>query len=162
MFFRLKKANKISSLTAEAVQVTTGKVVAPATLNIPGTTISCVCYWQMTEVWKQSDRKKGRKMWMPQSARQGCKGFFVEDDSGKIWVPDNGDVLDIRNGWEEGGLMGKKGTQRFVARSIKPGDVIKIRGKVSKSRGAEPGDCMVFRPDEKGFVTILQTKKAPK
>jgi hypothetical protein len=162
MFFRFQKPKKITTLTADSVQTTAGRVMAPSTVNIPGTDIPCACYWQLTEAWKQPARKKGRKMWIPQSARQGCKGFYVEDDTGKIWVPDNGEVLDIRNGWQDAGLMGKKGTQRFVARSIRPGDVIKIRGRVSEAKGAEPADCLVFRPDDKGMVTILQTKKAKK
>ena len=163
MFFRFKKSTQIAALTNEtldSVQIVEGKVVVPKTLKIPGTDIECACYWMMTEAWKQPDRKKGRKMWMPQDSRQGCNGFFVEDGSGKVWVTDNADALELLGGWEHNGMLGKKGTQRYISRSVKPGDVVKIRGKVSKPKGAEPADCMVLRPDEDGIVTLLLKKKA--
>ncbi|MBN2718682.1 MAG: hypothetical protein JXX14_22745 [Deltaproteobacteria bacterium] len=160
MLFRFAKSTKITSLTQDAVQTVTGKVVVPKATRIPGTEIQCACYWMMTEHWTQPARKKGRKMWMPQDARQGCSGFFVEDDTGKVWVSDNGDAMDIRNGWEDRGILGKKGTQRFVSRSIKNGDIVKIRGTVKKTKGAEPADCLALRPDDKGLVTVLQKKKS--
>ena len=162
MFFRFAKSTKIAALTRDAVQTVTGSVVVPKTLKIPGTDIECACFWMMTEAWKQPARKKGRKMWMPQDARQGCNGFFVEDETGKVWVGDNADALDIVGGWENGGLIGKKGTQRFVSRCIKAGDMVKIRGTVTSPKGAEPAEGLVLRPDAKGFVTVLQKKKAKK
>ena len=162
MFFRFQKTTKVASLTPDSVQCVIGKVVAPKAVKIPGTEIECACYWMMSEAWKQPARKKGRKMWMPQGSRQGCNGFFVEDDTGKVWIGDDADVLEIRNGWADGGLIGKKGTQRFVSRSIKAGDVVKVRGIAARTKGAEPGDCMALRPDPKGIIAILQKKKAPR
>lgn len=159
MFFRFQKSKKISVLTSDFVHVISGKVITPKELKIPGTDVKCACYWMMTEAWKQPERKKGRKMWMPIGARQGSNGFFVEDNTGKIWVDGDANVLEIRNGWEDSGIVGKKGTRRFVSRSIQSGDVVKIRGTVCKAKGKEPGDCLVIRPDAKGVLSIIQKKK---
>jgi len=160
MFLKFQRSTKISSLSTGSVQVISGKVIAPKEVLIPGTDIRCACYWMLTEAWKQPARQKGRKMWMPEGTQQGSNGFFVEDDSGKVWVADDASVFDLRNGWENSGRIGKKGTHRFLSRSIKSGDVIKIRGTISRAKGSEPGDCMVIRPDTKGLVSIIQKKKA--
>ncbi|MBN2529561.1 MAG: hypothetical protein JXR76_24445 [Deltaproteobacteria bacterium] len=160
MFFAFQRSKKISMLENDSVQVITGKVLAPNEIKIPGTDIGCACYWMMTEAWKQPARKKGRKMWMPESSQQGSKGFFVEDATGKVWVVDNADVLELRSGWENSGRMGKKGTKRFVSRCIKSGDVVKIRGLITPAKGAEPGDCKVVRPNAKGMISILLRKKS--
>ena len=159
MFLSLQRSKKMTSLVKDSVQVVTGKVTAPKQVKIPGTDIDCACYWMMVEAWKQPARKKGRKMWMPESSQQGSNGFFVEDATGKIWVADDAKVLELRSGWENSGRMGKKGTRRFVSRCIKTGDIIKIRGTVTAAKGAEPAGCMVLRPDSKGFISIIQKKK---
>ncbi|MBN2340391.1 MAG: hypothetical protein JXX29_24280 [Deltaproteobacteria bacterium] len=160
MFLKFKKSQKISTLTKDEVGIVSGKVVALKEVTIPGTEIHCACFWMMSEAWKTGARGRGRKMWVPGGTKLVSNGFFVEDDSGKVWVCDNADALDIRNGWEDSGLVGKKGTQRFVSRSIKNGDLVKIRGTVTGPKGAEPGDTLVIRPDAKGHISIIQKKKA--
>lgn len=159
MFLNLQRAKKISSLTTDKVQVISGRVVAPEEVTVPGTNIRCACYWMLTEAWKTGARGRGRKMWVPAGTKTGNNGFFVENGTEKIWVCNTIDGLDIRNGWNDSGLIGKKGNQRFISRAIKNGDTIKIRGTISHPKGAEPAETLVVRPDAKGFISIIQKKK---
>ncbi len=160
MFMALKSPKKIGSLSKGSVHIVQGKVVAEKEVVIPGTSISCAAYWMMTEAWKRPARGKGRKMWIPVDVKQSNPGFFVEDSTGRVWIEHNDDALDIRKGREEGGRLGKKETSRFIARTIKNGDIIKIKGTIDNSNNKEVKDILVIRPDKKGLISIILKKRA--
>jgi hypothetical protein len=159
MFFNFIPSKKISDVAAGSKAVIKGRVVIDKEVALPGTHISCAAFWMLKEEWKRPLRGKGRKMWTPVDVTQGCPGFYIEDESGKIWVEHNDNALDLRTGRDEMGQLGKKETSRFTARVIKNGDVVKIRGTATAPKAREPEGSLVLRPDSKGSITIILKKK---
>jgi hypothetical protein len=159
MFMSFKKPAKINTLKKDIQQIIQGTVSVPREVTLPGTSVSCAAFWMMTEAWKRPDRGKGRKMWTPVDVKQETNGFFIEDDTGKIWVENNGNALDLRSGTQQSGRLGKKETSRFVARIINNGDIVRIQGIVSSPKAKEPQDTLVIRPGKKGLISIILKKK---
>ena len=102
-------------------------------------------------------------MWIPASAVEKAEGFFVDDGAGRVWVAADDPRLAVAGGAEESGPLGKKGKQRFVARLVRAGDVIRVRGVVDNPKAAEPGDVLVLRAGgKKDRLEILFRKRMPR
>jgi hypothetical protein len=161
VFLWLKSRTKIEALKEGETRVVEGRVVPGRELGVPGTQLKCVYYHQIVDKWDRGARGRGRKMWIPINAEEKAEGFFLEDATGKCWIAAESTTVDVSGAAEEMGPMGKKGTQRFIARLIRKGDVVRVRGLVSKAMGAEPGDMPVIRPGgKKDRLEILFRKRA--
>ena len=155
MFLKLKRRTDVGNLAQGDDRVVEGKVVAAREMTVPGTSTKCVFYFHLTEAWQHGPRGRGRKMWVPQNVRQKCEGFYLEDGTGRVWIAGDGETMDVQGGAEESGPIGKKGKGRYLARMIRVGDVVRVRGIVDNPRGAEPGDVLVMRPTKKGVLQIV-------
>jgi hypothetical protein len=155
MFLSLRKRTSIAELNEGDERVVEGVVVAERELTLPNTKLKCVWYYQLLEALEVGARGRGRRMWVPKNLQIKSEGFYVEDDSGRVWIDAGHEGAEVTGGVEEAGQIGKKGRQRYIARLIREGDVIRARGLVSKPKGAEPGDVLVIRPGRKGKLEIL-------
>jgi hypothetical protein len=163
MFLWLKSKTKIDALAAGEERVCEGRVVPKRELVVPGTQLRCVYYFQHVDKWDRGDRGRGRKAWYPVSAEEKAEGFFLEDATGRVWVAADDQRLAVAGGAEEMGPLGKKGTQRYIARLIRTGDVVRVRGLVDKPKAAEPGEVLVVRAGgKKDRLEILFRKRAPR
>lgn len=155
MFLSLRKRTPIADLAEGEERVIEGAVVAKRELTVPGTKLKCVWYYLLSEALEVGPRGRGRKMWVPKNLQVNSEGFFVEDESGRVWIDAGNEGAEVSGGVEESGPLGKKGRQRYLARLIRAGDVVRVRGMVGKPKGAEPGDAQVMRPGHKGRLEIL-------
>ncbi len=161
MFLWLKSRTKIEALEDGALGVVEGRVVPARELGVPGTQIKCVYYHQIIDKWDRGERGRGRKMWIPINAEERVEAFYVEDATGRVWVAADAKHVDVSGAAEEIGPFGKKANQRFIARLIREGDVVRVRGAVTKAQGSEPGDVLVVRPGgKKERLEILFKKRA--
>ena len=130
---------------------------------VPGTQIKCVYYYQHVDTWERGARGRGRKMWIPVNAAQKAEGFFLDDGTGRVWVAADDPRLAVTGGAEEMGPLGKKGKQRFIARLVRDGDVIRVLGIVDSPKAAEPGNLLVLRAGgKKDHLEILFRKRGPR
>jgi len=155
MFLSLKKRTPIADLAEGEERVIEGKVAAKRDLTVPGTKLKCVWYYVLSESFEVGARGRGRRMWVPKNLQVKSDGFFIEDESGSVWVDAGCEGAEVSGGYEESGPIGKKGRQRYLARVIRVGDVVRVKGAASRSTGAEPGDTLVMRPGRKGKLEIL-------
>jgi hypothetical protein len=160
MFLSLRKRTRIAELVEGDERVIEGKVVAERELTLPNTKHKCVWYYQLLESLEVGPRGRGRRMWVPKNLQVNSDGFYVEDETGRAWIDAGNEGAEVSGGVEEAGPIGKKGRQRFLARMIRDGDVVRVRGLVAKPKGAEPGDVQVMRPGRKGRLEILFRKPA--
>jgi len=158
MFLSLRKRTPIADLVEGEERVAEGVVVAERELNLPNTKLKCVWYYQLLESLEVGARGRGRKMWVPKNLQVNSNGFYLEDESGRVWIDAGNEGAEVTGGVEEAGPIGKKGRQRFLARMIRAGDVVRVKGLVAKPRGAEPGDVQVMRPGRKGRLEVLFRK----
>ncbi len=154
MFFGFKKKTRTSELEAGAEAVVEGEVVARSELTISGSGTRCVYYDKMNESFEVGARGKGRKMWVPKNLERRCAGFFVDDGDGVVWVTSDTDGIEVVGGHQEGGTVGKKGRTRYTAQYIQGGDRVRIKGLVSRPKGADPADGLVLKPNKKGILKI--------
>ena len=163
MFLWLRRRSRVEALQAGAQSVVEGRVVARRELGVPGTQHKCVYYHQHVDAWDRGARGRGRKMWIPVSAEEKAEGFFLDDGTGRVWVAADDPRLEVAGGAEEFGALGKKGKQRYIARLIRGGDVVRVRGIVDRPRGAEPGGVLVLRAGgKKDRLEILFRRRAPR
>jgi hypothetical protein len=161
VFLWLKGKTKIEALQEGELCVVEGRVVADRELGVPGTQLKCVYYHQIVDKWDRGERGRGRKMWIPIHADEKAEAFTVEDATGRVWIAADAKSLDVSGAAEELGPYGKKGNQRFIARLIRVGDVVRVRGVVGKPMAAEPGELLVMRPGgKKQRLEILFKKRA--
>ena len=158
MFLGLRRATKIADLAEGEERIVDGRVVGRRELTVPGTKLKCVWFYQLSESFEVGARGRGRKMWVPKNAQQKSEGFFVDDGTGQVWIAANEEGTEVSGGVEEAGMLGKKGKSRYIARMIRGGDTVRVRGLVCKAKGAEPGDSLVLRPGKKGKLEILFKK----
>jgi hypothetical protein len=160
VFLWLKGRTKIESLKEGDERIVEGRVVPRREIGVPGTQLKCVYYYQHIDKWDRGARGRGRKMWIPVDAQEKAEGFFLEDATGSCWIAADDRRLAVSGGAEETGPLGKKGTQRFIARLIRKGDVVRVRGVVAKPIAAEPGDLLVLRAGgKKDRLEILFRKR---
>lgn len=161
MFLWLKRKTKIEALRAGDERIVEGRVVPRRELVVPGTQLRCVYYFQHVDKWDRGDRGRGRKAWYPVAAEEKAEGFLLDDGTGSVWVAADGPGLAVAGGVEEGGPLGKKGQQRFIARLVRAGDVVRVRGIVDQPKAAEPGEVLVLRAGGKrDRLEILFRKRA--
>jgi len=161
MFLWLKRKTKIEALREGDERIVEGRVVPKREIGVPGTQLKCVYYYQHVDKWDRGARGKGRKMWIPVNAEQKAEGFFIDDGTGRVWVAADDPRIDVSGGAEEMGPLGKRGKQRFIARLIRNGDVIRVRGVVDGPKAAEPGNVLVLRAGgKKDRLEILFRKRA--
>jgi len=160
MFGLFARVRKIADLKADSEVIVQGKLVADKLTTVPGTDIRCAFFWMMTEIWDRITPGRGRKMWIPQESRQGTSGFYLDDGTGRVWISAEPLKTELRGGWSDGGPVGKKGTARYLARTLKEGDTVRATGTVTGAKSHEPGTVMVLRPGKKGWIILDQKKKS--
>jgi hypothetical protein len=158
LFLSLRRATRVADLQEGEERIVEGRVVGRRELTVPGTQLKCVWFYQLSESFEVGARGRGRKMWVPKNVQQKSEGFFIDDGTGRVWVAANEDGTEVSGGVEEAGMLGKKGKARYIARMIRGGDVVRVRGMVCGPKGAEPGDVQVLRPGRKGRLEILFRK----
>jgi hypothetical protein len=119
MFLSLRKRTPVAELVAGEERIVEGKVVCQRELTVPGTKIKCAWYYLLSEAWQHGPRGRGRKMWVPKNVQVSSEGFFLEDESGRVWVDAGADGAEVSGGTEESDVVGKKGRQRYLARVIR-------------------------------------------
>ncbi|MEK6608817.1 MAG: hypothetical protein AABZ30_14245 [Myxococcota bacterium] len=157
MWLRFARRTPIAELDS-GVAVVEGRVVAEKRLVIAGSQTRPVWLDMTVEVYTTGSRARGRAMWIPRKAEQQIVAFAVEDEGGRVWI----DATDrsriaVRGGRREIGSSGKRGTSRYVARFIAPGDVVRVRGEVRAARKGE-GAGKALRPPEGRPLEILFRK----
>jgi len=153
MFLRFKKKTRISELVEGLDTVIEGRVVARKELKLPASGTRCVFYEMSTESYKVGSRGRGRPMWLPERFEVKCTGFFVDDPSGRVWVKGEVEKMSVSGPRKEAGQMGQR--RRYIARIIQQGDIVRIRGGVSKPEADERADVLMIGPDSKGSLEIL-------
>ncbi len=159
MFLRLRRKTPITNIEIGVEAVVEGTVIARNELTLRGSETRCVYFDRLTESFEVGPRGRGRKMWVPKNMERKCSGFFVSDGKAQVWVTSNVDGLQVSGGKQEAGMIGKKGRQRYQAQFIQAGDTIRVRGLVTKPKGADPHDGFVLRADKKGRLGILVRSK---
>lgn len=160
MFLRFRPRTKIENLTEDSEPVIEGQVISKETITVSGTKIRCVYYDKLKESYQKPVRGAGRKMWIPQGVEQRCAGFYVDDGTGRVWVPEKTDGLLVREGITTRGAEGKKGTRRYVAQLLRHGDTVRVKGAAQAPRGAEPDVKFSLRAGKKGKLEILVRKRS--
>ena len=160
MFLSLRKRTPIAELAEGDERVVEGTVVAERELTLPNSKLKCVWYYQLSESLEVGARGRGRRMWVPKNLQVKSEGFYIEDETGRVWIDAGHEGAEVTGGVEEAGQIGKKGRQRWLARLIRAGEVVRARGLVAKPKGAEPGDVLVIRPGRKGRLEILFRRQA--
>lgn len=154
MFDFLRKCTRIADLKSGQNAVIRGKVECPKALFLSETKMNCVYYDILIETYKKGARGRGRPLWFPEGARRDSVGFFVVDDTGKVWIEDTTDNLVVIGGYTVGGRLDRKGKTRYSARLIREGDDVKVAGI---SAGEVPGDTnsrLTIHPNKKGLLKI--------
>jgi len=152
MLFR--RRTRVADLEVGREQVVRGRVVAGKEMSAPGSGTKCAFCETLLESFEVGARGRGRRMWLPKGMERRCDGFFVDDGSGRVWVRGDVGAIALRGGAQESGLMGKKGRQRYTGRLIRSGDVVEVRGVVSRPKGGEPGEALALAPGRKGRLDI--------
>jgi hypothetical protein len=155
MFMSLRKRTRIDDLADGKLVVVEGRVVARSELNIMGSDEKGVYFDRMNESFEKGQRGAGRRMWVPKNMERKSAGFFIDDGSGSVWIADDVDATVVSGGKQIGGVVGKKGRARFSAQVIQEGNNVRVRGVVSRAKGAEPSDGLVIRANAKGRLEIL-------
>jgi hypothetical protein len=156
VFLRFRRATPIGEISEGATVIVEGKVAAKTELNVPEAGRRCVWYDVLFEAFSSGSRG-GRMLWLPDRVEAKCAGFFVEDATGKVWVPEDAQLLDVQGAHRMGGPIGKDTSKRYVANYLEAGDTVRIEGRVDKPAGRkEPAGTRVLRPVAQGKrLTIL-------
>jgi hypothetical protein len=156
MSWLLRFARRTPIAKAEGgIAVIEGRVVPSEKLiPITGSDTRCVFLDVSFENFQTGSRGRGRAMWVPQEASEQIVGFFVEDDSGRVFVQADRATTEVRGGRRERGTTGKKATSRYVARYLAPGDVVRVKGEVAPTPKRSLGDRVV-RAAKGGRMIVL-------
>lgn len=119
------------------------------TLSIPGSHARPVFYDMVFESYRAVPGGRGRFAWMVDRSDVQIVPFVLEDEAGRLWINAERDHVLVKGGWIERGTIGKKAVGRFAARTISPGDKVRVRGEVYEPRRA---------PVERG---VRATKERP-
>jgi hypothetical protein len=155
MFLRFRRRTAISDLAEGCEAVIEGKVTAKTPLKVPHAGVPCVFFDVFMESYGVGARGRGRPLWLPVRAEVKCSGFFVEDETGKVWVAGDERSYSVSGCRQKAGIIGKSGRQRYVAKYFQEGDVVRIRGAISKPVKGQPPDVLVMAPGRKGRLEIL-------
>lgn len=139
------------------VVVVEGRVVADDKLiPVTGSDTRCVFLDVSFENFQTGSRGRGRPMWVPKEAAEQIVGFFVQDDSGRVWVHADRADTEVRGGRRERGTTGKKATSRYVARFVAPGDVVRVKGEVVPTNKKGLGDRIVKAPSGEKLIVLFR------
>jgi len=137
LFLRWAKTTPVPSLAVGQTVVVEGKVLAEATVKVPGTDHDAVYHETVTEEWKKGIRQ-GRAMWTPMAGDEELTPFWLEDAGGRVWVKPGEQAVRVKGGRDERGEGKRQGT-RYVTRYIAPGDVVRVRGVVAQPKPGKKG-----------------------
>lgn len=152
LFFRLRATKAISGLTAGVPAIVEGRVVARTTLNFSHTHEKCVYFANTESSFRLADRG-GRKLWLVDSFEQEQSGFWVEDATGRVYVPIQPRVLVVRGAALQQGDLSRE--RRWSAQLIREGDKVRIYGTPDAPSGKEPKETLALRPGPDGTVFVL-------
>ena len=154
VFLRFARRTPIAKLGAGQTAVIEGRVVADKTLSVPGSDTRPIYFDMVVETYTTGSRGRGRPMWIPSKAEEQVVPFVIEDESGRAWIAAELPATHMKGGWRQTATTGKKGTSRFVARFIAPGDVVRVRGQVTAARKTE-GAPLALRGGERAPLVVL-------
>ena len=154
LFFRFRKTSPISSLEPGTVVIIEGTVVPKTELSLRGTGDKCVFYALTQESFRLSERG-GRKLWLVDQYEQQASGFYLDDGTGKLYIPIQPVVMDMRGGHVVTADIGGAGQKRIYARIVRGKDRLRLHGTIDKPYGKEPSDSLVLRPAPDGKILGL-------
>lgn len=161
MFLSWRKAQRIGSLAPGKDAIVEGSAAASkGDIAAPGSGTRCVILESLGESFEIGPRGRGRRMWVPKSLDKRSAGFFVDDGTGKVWIPSDTEGVELIKGRQEVAVAGKKGYQRYLTSMICAGDTVRVAGSVDQPKKSEPADCLVIRPDKKGRVRVILRQQA--
>lgn len=159
MYWFLRKS-PVKDLQEGRVGLVEGRVVARSEITVNGSGTSCVYYDRLEEAYETPARGRGRALWIPKGYERRCAGFFVEDATGRVWIAQGHEGLEVNGGAREHGRLGKKGTRRYTAQLLRVGDKVRVRGLVDRPKAAEPTGTKVIRVDAKGRLVVRVKEKS--
>ncbi len=154
-FFRFRRTNQVASLKPGDVAIIEGVISPKTELSLPHTQDKCVFYSRTVEAFKISERA-GRKLWLAEHYERQASGFFVDDGTGRVYVPAQPSVTEFSGGHTVIGNIDRSGEKRFFANVIRGGDRIRIHGTLDTPSGKEPKDTLVLRPAPTGILLGLR------
>jgi hypothetical protein len=159
MFLRFRKRTRIADLAEDRVVVIEGEVSGKKELALPHAGTPCVYFEMITEAYRVAARGRGRPLWLPDGFDRKCSGFFLEDGTGRVWVRAEAEAIDLTGGTRTSDTVGRKGKRRYTAAMLRTGDLVRLRGTVTKPKKYEPEDVLVIAPDAKGRIEILVRRR---
>jgi hypothetical protein len=162
MFLRFRKRTRIADLSEDRDAVIEGEVSGKKELALPHAGTPCVYFEIMTEAYRVAARGRGRPLWLPEGFDKKCSGFFIDDGTGRVWVRAEAEAIDVTGGTRVSDTVGRKGKRRYAACMIRSGDVIRLRGTVTRPKRDEPGDGLVIAPNARGRIEVLVRHRGAK
>ena len=155
MFLRLRRSTPIADTAVGAVAVVSGVVEAEAELLLPETRVPCVYYEAVYEAYRSGARGRGRHLWLPDYFSRKCAGLLVRDDSGLIRIAVDVAPLVLQGAHRHSERLGRNGRRRVIARFVRAGDRVKVRGIVSPPPPGAPTDERSLTASPGGRIEIL-------
>jgi hypothetical protein len=160
MFLRFRRATPIANLVEGRVVVIRGTIVPGERIVVPHAGVSCVGFDLLEESFGTGARGRGRPMWLPKKAEIKICRFALADGSGEVRIDLRGSDLVILGARSISGVGGARKRQRYTARVLDPGDLVKIRGMVTMRSAGRDGASPVIGPDAKGRAELLVVRHA--
>ncbi len=152
LFFRFRKTTAISGLAAGQAAIVEGRVVAKTQLSMPHTREHGVFFAVTESSFRLADRG-GRKLWLVDAFEQEQVGFWVEDGTGRVWVPSQPRALTVRGAPLLQGELSR--SRRWSGQLIREGDRVRLHGVPQTPSGKEPKDCLALHAPSGGVMTVL-------
>ncbi|MBT9559222.1 MAG: hypothetical protein IV100_24525 [Myxococcales bacterium] len=177
-FFRFRKITPISAILGPAATAPVKPGAAPtfagalvgSSVIVSGTVSArtevtfgpsgdkAIWYSATYESQGRGDRGS-RNLWMFDHLDRQQGGFFIDDGTGRIYVPVQPTQMDIRGGHHVYGEIGRTGKERYSTYLLRDGDSLRLHGVVDKPSGKEPRDTLVLRAAEGGVLFGLATPR---
>ncbi len=152
LFFRFRRTTPVAKLTVGQPAIVEGKVVAKTWVTLPYAEQKGVFYALTQSTFRLSERG-GRRLWLVESFDQQQSGFWVEDGTGRLYVPIQPRHFNVRGGVMLQGDVSP--TRRWSAQLIKEGDRIRVYGTPDKPSGKEPKENLALRPSPEQAIQVL-------
>jgi hypothetical protein len=104
------------------------------------THVPCVYYEAVYESYRSGARGRGRRLWLPDYFSRKCAGLLVRDGSGIIRIAVDAEPLVLHGAHRHSERLGRGGRRRVIARFVRAGDRVKVRGMISPAPPGAPGD----------------------
>ncbi len=170
-FFRFRKVTPISTIAGPASStpgkagaaptfagaqlghsvIVAGTVTARSEVTFTPSGDKAVWFSATYESQGRGDRGS-RNLWMFDHLDRQQSGFFIDDGTGRLYVPVQPTQLDIRGGHHLHGEIGRTGKDRYSAYLLREGDSLRLHGVVDKPSGKEPRDTLVLRATDGGVL----------